>query len=142
MKKVISGILAVLILMLGAVSAYAAAPVEAEVNQPQTRLSYINMTTTTLGISGGQAICDGCVIGYYGTTTKVKIELYLERKLATASTWSPYADGSKTVDYYMAGYEMPVAVVKGYQYRVRAVYTAWAGKNSEMLTSYSGTVAY
>ena len=142
MKKVISGILAVLILMLGAVSAYAADPAEAEVNQPQTRLSYINTANTVLIISGGQATCGGTAVGYYGVTTKIKIELYLERKLASSSTWSTYASGSKTVDYYMAGYEMPVAVVKGYQYRTRAVYTAWAGKNSETFTTYSPISTY
>jgi len=142
MKKAISGILVALILMLGTVSAHAAAPAEADTNQPQTRWSYINTTTTTLSIVGGQAIFGGSIIGYYGITTKVIITLYLEYKLASSSTWSPYANGSKSFDDYMGAYGKTVPVTSGYQYRVQAVYQAFSGKNSESTTSYSQVVTY
>jgi len=142
MKKVISGILCTLILVLGVVSAHATSINETDTDQSQVRSLYINTTTTTLSISGGQAICEGLVVGYSGTTTKVTIALYLERKLASSSTWLPFANGSKSFDNYYGAYQLKVPVDKGYQYRVRAVYTAYSGKNSESLTAYSGVVAY
>jgi hypothetical protein len=142
MKKVISGILCAILLLLGAVSAQAATPSEAAIELPQLRSAYTNTTITTLGISGGQATCEGSITGYSGITTKVKIELYLERKTASSSTWSPYASGSKTVNSYIGAYQLKVAVTSGYQYRVRGVYTAWSGTKSESLTSYSGVVTY
>jgi len=147
MEKVISGILCMAFLLLGAISSQALTFDEAGIgmvdfDQPPSRLSYIGTANTTLNISGGQALCEGTVTGYSGITTKIVIALYLERKTASATTWTTIANGSKTVNSYIGAYQLKAAVTSGYQYRVRAVYTAYSGTKSETLTSYSRIVTY
>jgi hypothetical protein len=147
LKKACLAILSlVLVLCIGAAGAIGVCGTgndAREADPPPTRLSYIMMTATSISISGGQASCTGSITGYNGTTTKVVITLYLERKLASSSTWSTYAsDPSQTFNSFYGQYTMKKSVVKGYQYRVRAVYKAYAGSNSETLTGYSSVVAY
>jgi len=114
-----------------------------EADPPPTRLSYIMTTVTNISISGGQANCTGSITGYYGTTTKVEITLYLERKLAASSTWTTYAsDPKQTFNTFCGQYTMNKPVVSGYQYRVRAEYVAYAGSAYEKLTGYSNVVTY
>jgi hypothetical protein len=149
MKKAISGILCLVFLALGAVSVQATAIDLANLadfadqqDSPPTRLAYINTTNTTLGISGGQAISEGSIVGYSGITTKVTVALYLERKKASATTWTTVSSGSKTTNGHVGAHQLKTAVTSGYQYRVRAVYTAYSGSNYETLTSYSGVKTY
>jgi hypothetical protein len=150
MRKICSAILSVaLVLCMGVMGTLAVNAVAVNdsvfdvANPPPTRLSYISNTVTSISISGGQATCLGHVTGYNGTTTKVEITLYLERKLASSSTWSTYAsDPKQTFNSYSGTYQMKKSVVSGYQYRVRAVYVAWAGSKSETLTGYSSVVSY
>ena len=147
MKKVLWAILSmVLVLCVGALGTVTVSATNEDARQaepPPTRLSYINTTATGLSISGGQATCAGTVVGYNGVTTKVVIKLYLERKLASVTTWSPYAeDPAQTFNSWTGGYQMKKAVVSGYQYRTRAVYTAYSGSNSESVTGYSSVVTY
>ncbi|MDR2525917.1 MAG: hypothetical protein LBC83_07055 [Oscillospiraceae bacterium] len=96
----------------------------------------------SVGSVSRRVICEGVITGYSGITTKVKIELYLERKTASSSTWSAYGSSSKTVNSYIGAHQYIKSVTSGYQYRVRAVYTAWSGSNSESMTRYSGVVSY
>ena len=151
MKRAISGILCLVFLALGAISAQAATVdlagsiglVDLDPNEPPVvRSAYINTTLTTLTISSGQANSEGSISGYYGVTTKVTVALHLERKTASASTWTTIASGSKTTNGCVGAHQLKTAVSKGYQYRVRAVYTAYSGTKSETLTSYSGVVTY
>jgi len=145
MKKVISGILCLVFLVFGAISAQATAVSSADLvdqNDPPMRLAYINTTVTNLVISSGQATSEGLASGYSGVTTKVTVALYLERKTASASTWTTIASGSKTTNGHVGAHQLKTSVGTGYQYRVRAVYTAWSGTKSETLTSYSRVVTY
>ena len=133
-----------LILALGCMTiASAATPAEANDPPPQTRLTYINRTQTLIGISGGKATCIGSLTGYQGTTTKVEITLTLQRKLASSSTWSDFYNHPKqTFNSYCGTASFTKDIVKGYQYRTKAVYTAYAGAKSETITEYSGAMAY
>jgi len=110
---------------------------------PPQRLSYINATQTLIGISGSKATCIGSLTGYQGITTKVEITLTLQRKLASSNTWSDYYTHPKqTFNDYRGTATCSRDIVKGYQYRTKAVYTAWSGTKSETLTAYSGATAY
>jgi len=124
--------------MVGTVSASAANSTD----PPLLRLSYINYTVTNIGVSGGQATCAGLVVGYSGTTTKVTIALYLERKLASSSTWSTCASDSQTTNGVNASLQIKASVSSGYQYRTHAVYKAYAGSSYETLDGYSSVVTY
>jgi len=147
MKKVFRAVLSLaLVLCLGAAGTIVVGATNVDAREAEsipTRLSYTNLTATSISISGGQATCLGHITGYNGTTTKVEITLYLERKLASSSSWSTYASGTKqTFNSYSGTYQMKKAVVSGYQYRTRAVYTAYAGSKSETITGYSNVVSY
>lgn len=147
MRKVFRAILSLaLVLCMGVAGTLVVGATNAdarEADPPPTRLSYISTTSTVIGISGGQATCVGAVVGYNGTTTKIEITLYLERKLATSSTWSTYAsDPKQIINSWTGSYTMKKSVVSGYQYRTRAEYVAYSGSNSEKLTGYSSAVSY
>lgn len=147
MKKACSAILSlILVLCMGAsggVSVSATDVSARESEPPLLRLSYTHLTRTSLTISGGQATCTGYLLGYNGTTTKVVITLYLERKTASSSTWTVYAsDPPQTFNSFTGKYTMKKTVTPGYQYRVRGVYTAYAGTKSETTTAYSAVVSY
>jgi len=147
MKKVFRAILClVLVLCMGAAGAIVVGATNVDAREAEslpTRLSYTSTTTTTVGISGGQATCVGAVVGYNGTTTKIEITLYLERKLASSSSWSTYAsDPKKTINSWTGAYQMKKSVVSGYQYRTRAVYVVYSGSKSETITGYSNVVSY
>jgi len=108
-----------------------------------TRMAYVNVTRTNIGISGGQAICSGSLTGYQGTTTKVEITLTLQRKLASSSTWTDYYNHPKqTYNTYCGTASFSKDIVKGYQYRTKALFKAYAGSNYETFTEYSGALSY
>lgn len=148
MKRFFSLVLC-LILGLGCmtlVSAAAPADLTAEaeiLDPPIQRLAYTLETKTLISISGGKAHCTGSLTGYQGITTKVDITLTLQRKLASSSTWTNYYNHPKqTFNSYRGTATFSKDIVRGYQYRTRAVYTAWAGTKSETFTEYSGAMAY
>lgn len=142
MKKICSAILVLaMVFGVGVMGTTAVSATEAIEIMPF--LSYTSITSTGVGISGGQVVCVGHISGYKGTTTKVEMTVYLERKLASSSTWSTYASSSKqTFNDYTGTYQMKVTAVKGYQYRTRAVYVAYAGTKSETITGYSSVTSY
>jgi len=147
MKKICFAILSLALVLCmggaGLVIAFATDEARRDDEPPPLRLSYIMTATTSISVSGGQASCTGSVVGYKGTTTKVEITLYLERKLASSSTWTTYAsDPKQTFNSFTGMYTMKKAITKGYQYRVRAEYKAYAGSASETVTGYSSVVAY
>jgi hypothetical protein len=148
MKKTFAAVLSLaLVLCVGAVGTVTvnAADVSeiAEGVPPIHQLAYINATLTSIGVSGGQATCVGHISGYPGLTTKVTITLYLERKKASSNNWTTFANSTtQTFNSYSGTYQWKKAIDKGYQYRTRAVYVAYAGSKSEVLTGYSSVVAY
>jgi hypothetical protein len=128
-------------------SAAASADLAAEVAindpPPPTRMAYTHQTITQISISGGKAICVGTLTGYQSITTKVEITLTLQRKLASSSTWSDFYNHPKqTFNDYRGTANFSRDIVKGYQYRTKAVYTAWSGTKSETFTEYSGAMSY
>ena len=145
MKRILSALLCLVFCLGGMTFAFAAMPVEAEAAEPPTimRMSYTNNTTTLISIVNGQAICVGTLAGYQGITTKVEITLTLQRKLASSSTWTDYYNHPKqTFNDWRGTASCTRDIVKGYQYRTKAVYTAWSGTKYETFTEYSGAMAY
>ncbi|MCL2301280.1 MAG: hypothetical protein FWC27_14150 [Firmicutes bacterium] len=133
-----------LVLGLGCMTAAYATEFSSANDPPtQTRMAYVSNTITSITISGGKANCLGDLTGYKGITTKVEITLTLQRKLATSNTWTDYYNHPKQtfINYYGTA-SFSKDIVKGYQYRTKAVYTAWAGTKYETFTEYSGAVSY
>lgn len=144
MKRILSALLCLVIGFgcMTLVSATTPADEARELSAP-TRMAYVSETRTNIGISGGKATCTGSLTGYQGTTTKVEITLTLQRKLATSNIWSDYYNHPKqTFNTYKGVASFTKDIVKGYEYRTKAVYTAYAGTKYETFTEYSGALAY
>ncbi|HZK21944.1 MAG TPA: hypothetical protein VFC76_06675 [Oscillospiraceae bacterium] len=105
----------------------------------QPYYNYVVKNDTSMSISNGQALCRGTLTGCSGTTTKVTITMYFEKK--TLWWWSTEASCTGSFDSYHGTLSKNYSVTKG-TYRVRAVYVAYSGNKSETITGYSQEVKY
>ena len=105
--------------------------------------SYTNNTSTTLSVSGsGTATALANINGYSGTTTKVAITMTLQKKGGLLNlSWNDVTSWSQTFNSHSGTLSKTYSVSSG-TYRVKAVYVAYSGSNSETITSYSGEVKY
>ncbi len=79
MKKIISCLVALLVCCsVGSISMSAAVIPDGSIVSPC--YSYTNSLTTTLSISKGEASCRTTIYGISGTTTKIVVTQYLEKK--------------------------------------------------------------
>ena len=107
-----------------------------------TRMAYISSYHVALLISGsGVATCTSSLTGYSGTTTKVTITIYLEKKGFLGLYWSDVTSWSQTFNDYRGTLSKDYTVGKG-TYRTRTVFTAYKGSASETVTAYSSQVKY
>lgn len=95
---------------------------------------YTDYVTTTLGINNGVADCVAYIEGYEGVTTKVSIEMTLQKK--NFLWWSNVKTWSYSVYDYQTSIEEFISVDSG-TYRVKATFTAYSGSASETTTGYS-----
>lgn len=102
--------------------------------------AYTKSTYTNLAIVSGSATCVASLTGYPGITTKVEITMYLEKK-QFLFFWFTDASWSETFYSYNAAMSKQWSVSGG-TYRVKAVYVAYSGTESETITGYSSTVTY
>lgn len=100
--------------------------------------TYINSTTTILGISSGQASSYASIIGY-STVTKVSITMYLEKKGFLGLYWTTVTSWSQSFNSSSGTLSKSYSVTGG-TYRVRADYVAYSGTASEAYTGYSSEV--
>lgn len=99
----------------------------------QPRYQYANTVATTLGTSGGKALCAANLTGL-SSVTKVKTTMTLQKK--TLFWWNEVETWTKTVDGRVSNFEKTVSVESG-TYRVKAVYVVYSGSASEEITAYS-----
>jgi len=139
-KKLACLLLTMLFLALGTVGA---AAVDSELADPGggTRLSYTNYAYTGLRISsGGVATCTSMIQGYPGITTKVTIQMTLQKRFlllfwTDEQTWTQTFAG----DY---GALEKTKSVSGGTYRVSTTYTAYSGTNYETVNGTSPSATY
>ena len=104
-------------------------------NQVQPRWSYTNFTFVGLEVTtAGTAYCTANVDGYDGITTKVHIEMKLQKY--TVLWWSTQETWEGTFNDYYGTLVKTKSVGSG-TYRVKAVFTVYSGSASEEITSYS-----
>lgn len=104
--------------------------------------AYTNDTLTALSISGsGVATGTAKITGYSGTTTKITITMYLEKKGFLGLFWSETASWTQTFNDYKGALSKSYNVSGG-TYRIRAVYIAYKGTASETITAYSSEGKY
>ena len=132
-KKIISILLTVVLLFTCTLSSYAALPGGDSIVQPM--YNYVDRVDTTLSITNGKALCKVDILGY-STTTKIEIDLTLQKK--TALWWSTVEAWEVNYLQYTAQHSRTFSVNSG-TYRLKAVYKVYSGTNYETITEYSGT---
>lgn len=125
------------------ISMFAVQSFAAEVNPGESGImpcyEYVKTVTVNLDISDdGTATATSKITGYSGTTTKVYITMYLERK--EDGKWKTVESWSDSAASYRLTLEESVDVDSGYTYRVRASCQVYAGSNYEFISEYSGEI--
>ena len=98
---------------------------------------YTQYTYTTLSITSDVAYSSATIMGYSGLTTSVSITIHLEKKVLW--WWSIQETWTQTFSGYTGTLSESLDISSG-RYRVRAVYTAYSGSNSETITGISSEV--
>lgn len=97
---------------------------------------YTYSATSTLTISGTKATCTSKVTGYSGETTKIVIGQTLQKK-TSSGTWSEVTSWSETVANYKASVTNTRSGLSSGTYRLKTIFTVYAGSDYEVLTKYS-----
>ena len=105
-----------------------------ELTISEIRALYIRSTNTSLSVTSGNASAYSSIIGYSGITTSVKITMSLEKRVLW---WWSVQDTWIQTFYSYSGYLQRNAPVSGGTYRVRTVFVAYSGSNSEETVEYS-----
>ena len=144
-KRIASLFLAVLLLFSYALCASANGATDARMEQkeePPTiqRFSYINFALAGLNIKNGTASCVADMEGYPGTTTKVVIEMTLQKRFMLLF-WTDEQTWTQTFNSYTGTLSKTAAVTSG-TYRVQATFTVYSGTKSETTTCTSPSLTY
>jgi hypothetical protein len=102
------------------------------------RTSYTASCSSTLSVSGTTGTCTSDATGYYGETTKIVMVQYLQKKSASGS-WSNVCSWSETDNSYRGYMVRTKYNLSTGTYRLKTVFTVYAGSNSEVLTKYSSS---
>lgn len=115
------------------------ATVEENPLQEEKAANY-SSTIVTLSISGGVATCYGKITGITGKTTKTSVHLYLQKY--NKGTWENVKDWSSSGNTASRTLSKEQKVSKGYKYRVKRVFKAYAGSKCEKSEKYSASEKY
>lgn len=98
--------------------------------------SYTSRCSSTLIISGTTATCNSAATGYDGETTKIVVEQTLEKK-TLIFFWSTVDSWNTTVIGSIADITKTKSGLSDGTYRLKTVFTVYAGSNYETITVYS-----
>ncbi len=101
--------------------------------------NYSNINVN-LDIASGKAEVSATLYGRIGVTTKATIHLYLQQY--KDGKWEDYDDWLKSENATSCALSKTISIPKGYTYRAKASYYAYAGSKSEHVTKYSSEVKY
>ena len=135
MKKITKMICVCMIAVLSATSAFAA------VGDPQTIEPAAEKQTVVnaeIYVSGDTLKLTGKITGDANKTDSVSVHSYLQRN--RSGRWVTVDDWIKTSDTYYCILTKTKTATKGNQYRAKAVCTAYAGDDKEVITRYSKIV--
>lgn len=114
-----------------------AADLESEyIPEVESKLQYTSSCSSTLTTSGTSATGISKVTGYNGETTKIVITQTLQRKNSYGN-WVYVQSYSGTYYYFKATLSKTYLNLSSGTYRLKSVFTVYAGSNSETVTKYS-----
>ena len=105
-------------------------------SEPGNRFQYISSCSSTLTTSGTSATGISKVTGYNGETTKIVITQTLQRRNSYGN-WVSVQSYSGTYYYFKATLSKTYSSLSSGTYRLKSVFTVYAGSNSETVTKYS-----
>lgn len=109
--------------------------VSAEEAIVQPRLSYTNYASTGLSITeNGTAYCTAYAEGYYGITTKVHIQMVLQKSIKRR--WTDMATWEGTFNDVWGALSKTTTVTTG-TYRIKATFTVYSGSAYETIENIS-----
>ena len=136
LKRVISfGITIVMVVCLCCFSASAT-------TSDQSGAKYTYTYSCSSNITAASTSCTGRSMaqGYNGETTKIVITQTLQKKNSTGA-WTNLSTNSETYYSYKAVYSKKYNALYQGVYRIKSVFTVYAGSNSETITKYSSQVS-
>lgn len=98
--------------------------------------TYTSNCSSTLSISGTTGTCNSAATGYNGETTKIVVEQTLEKK-TLLFFWSSEENWTTTVTGSKADVTKTRGGLSSGTYRLKTVFTVYAGSNYETITVYS-----
>jgi len=100
--------------------------------------SYTQSCSSELTISGSTATCKSNAIGYYNETTKIVIKQALQKKNSSGN-WINVknATWTGTVYNFQGSITNSKSSLSNGTYRLRSVFTVYAGTSYETITKYS-----
>jgi len=140
MKKVISTIISVVIMLCLSLTAFA----EPELQTPSDDdisvcYLYTDKISGTLSITNKAATCKSTVRGISGTTTKIVITQTPQKK--NGSSWNKYSSWVKTFNSWYAIYSNSKESLNSGTYRVKTTADVYSGSKYETVTAFSKTVS-
>ena len=123
------------LILLLSVGVWPCAAVSAEETAVQPRYSYTFLTYTGLDITtGGTAYCLADAEGYEGITTKIHIQMTLQRSIRRR--WTDIATWEGTFNDIYATLSKTTTTTTG-THRVKAIFTVYSGSDYEVIENIS-----
>lgn len=138
MKKAISAVLSLAMIFSSGLSLYAKGDYDVPEDEIITEdYLYTRQISNYLSISDHTASCLSNVVGYSNLTTKIRIEMTLQKK--NGSSWSDKVIFTNIYNTWTAVYLMHKSDLQSGTYRLKTVAKVYSGNNYETITKYSNT---
>ena len=98
--------------------------------------AYTRSCNSDIVVSNTTITAKSTVMGYSGKTTKIVIKQTLQKK-SSSGTWTTVGTSSNTVNSHINVYSKKYTSLSSGKYRLKSVFTVYAGNNSETITKYS-----
>lgn len=139
MKKILSCLAALLICCSFGSITLSAASIPND-NAASPCYVYTDQITTVFGISDGEASCTTTIYGIPGTTTKIVVTQYLEKK--NGNSWDEVTHWTDTFENWWCNFTNPYTITESGTYRLRSEAKVYSGTKYENvdITSKEKTV--
>lgn len=138
MKRIFSLVISVVMLMcmfMTASAEYVQQNYAKEVASPY--YLYTDSISSTLDIADKTATCKSTIWGIPGTTTKIVVTQYLQKR--EGSVWYNQYSWTKTCSTWYALFTNSVSSISSGAYRIKTVAKVYSGTDYETLTAFSKT---
>lgn len=98
--------------------------------------SYTSSCSSELSISAKTATCKSSITGYYNKTTEIAVKQYLQKK-NSSDKWEDVCSWNDTINSFKGSVTNTKSSLSSGTYRLKTVFTVYAGTASETVYAYS-----